>query len=689
MSRSIRALAEARRRGGSVHGAGERRRFDSRLRLGRRLLPSAVSATKYAVMLLTTGMLVMAVEPARALATSAHAAHTTNSLKPNARPSEPVVLVYGSGYAGGTDAVRVRALQRRLDGAGYSPGPIDGRYGPRTEQAVDLFQSAHGLRVDGIAGPLTLAALRARSNVLSPGAGYAGAGAGEVRALQRRLRRDGYSPGPIDGRYGLRTERAVTRFQAAHGLQADGIAGPQTFRELARIATSQRHAPGSTARSHLTAASRPRTLSRRTTHPRSTTHPRRGQRLRPVTSHPATPHAARPHASATTPAGQTNRPGSGTNRHGGPSWPELLILGGLVGLAAFASGAWLIDRRRRQLMIAALQPSDVETAPVAVGGVEAGTELARPAAESNGAADWNTVAKSNGAAGSNDPAGSKESAGPGHAIGLGLRLEERGDVTAAELAYRYADQRGDPIAASNLGVLLERRGDIAGAEAAYRRSDARGNASGAFNLAGLLLARGDVDGAMAAYSRADQLGDAGAAANLALLLLQQGDVAEAKAAYRRADERGDGGAASNLGVLLEREGDLPAAEAAYRRADARGDATGAFNLGGLLAERGDLEGAAAAYHRADQRGDPGAASNLGVLLEQDGDLSGAAHAYRRAVERGHPTAAFNLGVLLERQDDHRGALRAFERAQASEDREIAETARARAVALTGAEESQR
>ncbi len=677
MSRSIRALAEARRRGGSVHGAGERRRFDSRLRLGRRLLPSAVSATKYAVMLLTTGMLVMAVEPARALATSAHAAHTTNSLKPNARPSEPVVLVYGSGYAGGTDAVRVRALQRRLDGAGYSPGPIDGRYGPRTEQAVDLFQSAHGLRVDGIAGPLTLAALRARSNVLSPGAGYAGAGAGEVRALQRRLRRDGYSPGPIDGRYGPRTERAVTRFQAAHGQNIDGIAGPQTFRELARIATSQRHAPGSTARSHLTAASRPRTLSRRTTHPRSTTHPRRGQRLRPVTSHPATPHAARPPVAATTRAGHTNRPGSGTNRHGGPSWPALLMLAGLVGLAAFASGAWLVDRRRRKLMIAALHRSYVETAPVAVGGVKAGTELARPAAESNGATE------------SNDDAGSNESAEPGHATGLGLRLEERGDVAAAELTYRYADQRGDPVAASNLGVLLERRGDMAGAEAAYRRSDERGDANGAFNLAGLLLGRGDVDGAMAAYSRADQLGDASAAANLALLLLQQGEVAEAKAAYRRADERGDGGAAANLGVLLERDGDLPAAEAAYRRADSRGDATGAFNLGGLLAERGDLEGAAAAYHRADQRGDPGAASNLGMLLEQDDDLSGAARAYRRAMERGHPTAAFNLGVLLERQDDHRGALRAFERAQASEDREIAETARARAVALTGAEESQR
>jgi peptidoglycan hydrolase-like protein with peptidoglycan-binding domain/TPR repeat protein len=685
MSRSIRALAETRRRGGSVHAVGEQRRLECRFRLERRLLPSAVSATKYAVTLLATGMLVIAVEPARALATSAQGAPTTNSSMPNAGPSNPVVLAYGSGYAGGTEAVRVRALQRRLDAAGYSPGPIDGRFGPRTEQAVDLFQSAHGLRVDGIAGPLTLAALRARPNVLFPGAGY-GARAGEVRALQRRLRRDGYLPGPIDGRYGPRTERAVTRFQAAHGLKVDGIAGPQTFRELARIATSQRHARGSTARSRPTAASRPRTQSRRTTHPRP------GQRVRPTRSHPATPHAARPPAAATTLAGQTNRPGSG---HGGPSWPELLMLAGLVGLAAFASGAWLVDRRRRKLMIAALEPSDVEMAPVTVGGVKAGTELARPAPGSSGAAESKAVAESNGAAESNggtesnDVAGSKGSTEPGHAIGLGLRLEERGDVAAAELVYRYADQRGDPAAASNLGVLLERRGDMAGAERAYRRSAARGNADGAFNLAGLLLGRGDVDGAMAAYGRADQLGDAGAAANLALLLLEQGDAAEAKAAYRRADERGDGAAASNLGVLLERDGDSPAAEAAYRRADSRGDATGAFNLGGLLAERGDLEGAAAAYHRADQRGDPGAASNLGMLLEQDGDLSGAARAYRRAMERGHPTAAFNLGVLLERQDDHRGALRAFERAQASEDREIAETARARAVALIGAEESQR
>ena len=158
-----------------------------------------------------------------------------------------------------------------------APGPIDGRYGPRTEQAVERFQSARGLRVDGIAGPLTLAALRA--TVLYPGAGYAEGGSAAVRGLQRQLRRDGYSPGPIDGRYGPRTERAVSRFQSAHGLNVDGIAGPQTFGELKRLAagrpTTSRPTPGS----HPPAGIRPTTPARRPG---------------PRSKHPATRPAARP-----------------------------------------------------------------------------------------------------------------------------------------------------------------------------------------------------------------------------------------------------------------------------------------------------------------------------------------------------------------------------------------------------------
>jgi peptidoglycan hydrolase-like protein with peptidoglycan-binding domain len=52
----------------------------------------------------------------------------------------------------------VRALQRALLGKGYRVD-IDGNFGPRTERAVMDYQRDHQLKVDGLAGPLTLAAL--------------------------------------------------------------------------------------------------------------------------------------------------------------------------------------------------------------------------------------------------------------------------------------------------------------------------------------------------------------------------------------------------------------------------------------------------------------------------------------------------------------------------------------------------
>jgi hypothetical protein len=55
-----------------------------------------------------------------------------------------------------------------------------------------------------------------------------------VRRLQRALAQLGYPAGTIDGVYGTATAQAVTRFQRAHGLTADGVAGPQTLAALAR-----------------------------------------------------------------------------------------------------------------------------------------------------------------------------------------------------------------------------------------------------------------------------------------------------------------------------------------------------------------------------------------------------------------------------------------------------------------------
>jgi peptidoglycan hydrolase-like protein with peptidoglycan-binding domain len=54
----------------------------------------------------------------------------------------------------------VAALQFLLHERGFEPGGFDGGFGPNTENAVRRFQAAAHLRVDGIAGPATLNALR-------------------------------------------------------------------------------------------------------------------------------------------------------------------------------------------------------------------------------------------------------------------------------------------------------------------------------------------------------------------------------------------------------------------------------------------------------------------------------------------------------------------------------------------------
>lgn len=65
----------------------------------------------------------------------------------------------------GSSSSDVMALQCYLEQAGFgetlgdAEKRVDGKYGAKTEAAVRAFQSAHGLKPDGICGPLTWAAL--------------------------------------------------------------------------------------------------------------------------------------------------------------------------------------------------------------------------------------------------------------------------------------------------------------------------------------------------------------------------------------------------------------------------------------------------------------------------------------------------------------------------------------------------
>jgi len=55
--------------------------------------------------------------------------------------------------------MNVLDLQRILKAAGFDPGPLDGQMGRKTRAAIMAFQEARGLLVDGVVGPVTLAAL--------------------------------------------------------------------------------------------------------------------------------------------------------------------------------------------------------------------------------------------------------------------------------------------------------------------------------------------------------------------------------------------------------------------------------------------------------------------------------------------------------------------------------------------------
>ncbi|HEX5470224.1 MAG TPA: peptidoglycan-binding protein [Gaiellaceae bacterium] len=133
--------------------------------------------------------------------------------------------------AAGITNPQIPGLQVALKAHGFYSGRIDGIAGPMTATGVRRFQRHAGLVADGVAGPLTRGKLGRlgrplfgrRHLVMRGSVGW------DVSVLEFFLRRRGFHPGRVDGRFSEQTRKAVLRYQRKRHLLVDGLVGPQTL----------------------------------------------------------------------------------------------------------------------------------------------------------------------------------------------------------------------------------------------------------------------------------------------------------------------------------------------------------------------------------------------------------------------------------------------------------------------------
>ncbi|MDQ0160895.1 peptidoglycan recognition protein family protein [Alkalibacillus salilacus] len=130
----------------------------------------------------------------------------------------------------GDEGDEVKQLQETLINRGYdlSQYGADGIFGRETEEAVKSLQRDGNITVDGIVGPDTRGILNSK-RTLPNGIYQRGSQGSEVNRIQSTLDELGFSPGPIDGIYGPKTEEAIIQFQNEFvPNEVDGIYGPNT-----------------------------------------------------------------------------------------------------------------------------------------------------------------------------------------------------------------------------------------------------------------------------------------------------------------------------------------------------------------------------------------------------------------------------------------------------------------------------
>ncbi len=122
---------------------------------------------------------------------------------------------------------KVAKFQKTVNAIGYSPGHIDGKMGSVTRSAIKAFQKDYGLMVSGYVTRKTQAELNKAyeeeflsfENI-------------NTQKIQSALKNAGFDPGPIDGKNGFKTIKAIVEFQKSNGLIHDGKIGLESWKKL-------------------------------------------------------------------------------------------------------------------------------------------------------------------------------------------------------------------------------------------------------------------------------------------------------------------------------------------------------------------------------------------------------------------------------------------------------------------------
>ncbi|HTS75721.1 MAG TPA: peptidoglycan-binding protein [Bryobacteraceae bacterium] len=132
------------------------------------------------------------------------------------------------------DALVVRT-QQQLRADGYYNGPIDGIDGPETQAAIRHYQYQNDLAVNGQLDRQTCRRLGVfeRTEAVPAPNGFATApSSATVSAAQRRLVREGFYKGNLDGILGPETAAAIREYQKNSNLNITGQLDPATLNSL-------------------------------------------------------------------------------------------------------------------------------------------------------------------------------------------------------------------------------------------------------------------------------------------------------------------------------------------------------------------------------------------------------------------------------------------------------------------------